>query len=90
MSNEKRTAIYGVFASVLLALGVFGVITAEEQAAYGEAGVELLSGASLLMSAIKTWKQRGQEALVTLRLDGTNADKARSFVEALEKLRGAA
>lgn len=88
MSNEKKTAIYGVFAAVLTALGVFGFITAEEQAAYGAAGVEILAGLSSLMSAVNTWRQRGQSALVTLKMDGTNVEKAEAIAEALKQLRG--
>lgn len=88
MSNEQRTAIYGVFAAALTALGVFGFITAEESAAYGAAGVEVLAAASSLMSAIKTWKQRGSEAKVILRLDGTNAENVEAFTEALKRFRG--
>lgn len=88
MSNEQRTATYGAVAAVLAALGAFGVITADEVKEYGTAGFELLAAASSLMSAIKTWKQRGQSAIVTLRVDGTNAEKAEAFTEALRRLRG--
>lgn len=88
MSNEQRTALYTAFAGVLAALGVFGVINAEEATAYGAAGLEILAAASSLMSAVKTWRQRGSEAKVVLRLDGTNADNVEAFTEALQRLRG--
>jgi hypothetical protein len=88
MSNEQRTAIYAAFATVLTALGVFGVINADEQAAYAEAGAEILGGLASLMAAVKTWRQRGSEAKVVLRLDGTNAENVQAFTEALKRLRG--
>lgn len=90
MSNEQRTSIYAVFAAILAALGVFGVITAEEAKEYGAAGLELLAAVSSLMSAVKTWRQRGSQALVTLRVDGTNAENVAAFTEALKRLRGSA
>lgn len=90
MSNEKKTAVYAVFTAVLAAMSVFGFISADEQAAYGAAGAEGLAAISSLMAAVNTWRQRGESALVTLKLDGTNAEKAEAFVEALKKLRGAA
>jgi TRAP-type mannitol/chloroaromatic compound transport system permease large subunit len=88
MSNEQRTAIYGAFAAILTALGVFGVITAEESTAYGAAGVELLAAASSLMSAVKTWKQRGAAAKVLVHFDGINVENAEAFTEAIKRLRG--
>jgi hypothetical protein len=88
MSSEQRTAIYGAFAAVLAALGVFGVITAEESTAYGAAGLEILAAASSLMSAVKTWKQRGESAKIALRFDGTNAENAEAFTRALRELQG--
>lgn len=88
MSNEQRIALYGVMSAVLAALGVFGLITADEATAYGAAGVELLGAASSLLSAVKTWKQRGTEAKVVLRFDGTNVEKAEAVTEALKRLRG--
>lgn len=88
MSNEKKTAIYGVFTAVLAALSVFGFINADEQAAYTEAGVEGLAAISSLMAAVNTWRQRGQSALVTLKMDGTNVEKAEAIAEALKRLRG--
>lgn len=63
MSNEKRTAVYGVFTAVLTALTVFGVVTAEEASAYTAAGGEALSALVMLMAAVKTWRQRGVEEL---------------------------
>lgn len=89
MSNEQRIALYGVMSAVLAALGVFGLITADEATAYGTAGVELLGAASSLLSAVKTWKQRGAEARVVLKFDGTNVEKAEAVTEALKRLRGA-
>lgn len=90
MSNEQRTSLYGAFAAVLTALGVFGVINAEESTAYGAAGLEILAGASSLMSAVKTWKQRGTAAKITLSFDGTNVENAEALTEALKRLRGVA
>ena len=90
MSNEKKTAVYAVFTAVLAALSVFGFINADEQAAYTEAGAEGLAAISSLMATVNTWRQRGESALVTLKLDGTNAEKAEAFTEALKQLRGGA
>jgi protein-S-isoprenylcysteine O-methyltransferase Ste14 len=58
MSNEQRTAIYAVVTAVLAALGVFGVVNADEQTAYAEAGAQVLAALATLMAAVKTWKQR--------------------------------
>jgi hypothetical protein len=58
MSNEQRTAIYAVVTAVLAALGVFGVVNADEQTAYAEAGAQGLAALATLMAAVKTWKQR--------------------------------
>lgn len=58
MSNEARTALYGVFTAVLAALSVFGFINADEQAAYTEVGAQVLSTLVMLLAAVKTWKQR--------------------------------
>lgn len=58
MSSEQRTALYGVFTAVLVAGGAFGLVTADEQVAYGAAGAELLSALAMLLAAVKTWKQR--------------------------------
>jgi hypothetical protein len=88
MSNEQRTAIYGAVVAVLTALGVFGVITADEVKEYSAAGLELLAAASSLMAAVKTWKQRGKSAVVTLKVDGTNAEIAEAFTQALKQLQG--
>jgi hypothetical protein len=88
MSNEQRTAIYAAFAAVLTALGAFGIINADEQASYAEAGAELLGGLASLMAAVKTWRQRGESALITFRVDGTNAENVEAFTEALKRLRG--
>lgn len=90
MSNEQRTAVYGVFTAVLTALTVFGFVTAEESTAYTAAGGEALSALVMLMAAVKTWRQRGESALVTLKVDGTNAERAEAFTEALKRLRGVA
>jgi hypothetical protein len=59
MSDEKRVATYAAFAAVLAALGVFGLINADEQTAYAAAGAEILAALSSLMAAVKTWRQRG-------------------------------
>jgi len=90
MSNEQRIATYGAFTAVLAALGVFGLITADEATAYGAAGAELLAAASSLMAAVKTWRQRGSEAKVVLKFDGTNVENAEAVTQALKRLRGAA
>ena len=60
MTDEQRTATYSVFAALLAALGVLGVINADEATAYGVAGTELVAAASSLMAAVKTFKQRGK------------------------------
>lgn len=88
MSNEQRTALYSAFAAILTALGVFGLITAEEASAYGAAGAEFLGGLSSLLAAVKTWRQRGQSALVTLKLDGTGVENAEAITRALRQLQG--
>lgn len=88
MSSEQRTALYGAVSGVLAALGVFGVITAEEAKEYGAASLEILAAASSLMSAIKTWRQRGSQAQVLLRFDGTNVENVNAFTEALRQFRG--
>jgi len=88
MSNEQRIALYGVVSAVLAALGVFGLVTADEATAYGTASAELLGAASSLLSAVKTWKQRGSEAKVVLKFDGTNVENAEAVTEALKRLRG--
>lgn len=58
MSNETRTAVYGVFTAVLALLSVLGFVNADEQAAYTEAGAQTLSALVMLLAAVKTWKQR--------------------------------
>jgi hypothetical protein len=88
MSNEQRTALYSFMTAALAAAGAFGLITADEVASYGVAGVALLGAASQLLSAIKTWKQRGESAKVALRFDGTNAENAEAFARALRELQG--
>ena len=62
MTNEQRTALYGFMTAALAAAGAFGLITADEVASYGIAGVALLGAASQLLSAVKTWKQRPAKA----------------------------
>lgn len=58
MSNETRTAVYGVFTAVLALLSVLGFVNADEQTAYTEAGAQTLSALVMLLAAVKTWKQR--------------------------------
>jgi hypothetical protein len=86
MSNEQRTAIYAVMTAVLAAAGTFGLINADEVEAYSVAGLALLGAASQLLSAVKTWKQRGSNANVTIRVDAVNAENAESFAAALRDL----
>jgi len=64
MSIEKRAATYGVFTAVLALLAVFGVINADEQSAYATAGGEALSALVMLMAAVKTTRQRGEQKAV--------------------------
>jgi hypothetical protein len=86
MSNEQRTAIYAVVAALLTAGGTFGLINADEVEQYGVAAVAILGALSQLMSAVKTWKQRGSNANVTVRVDAVNAENAESFAAALRDL----
>lgn len=58
MSDETRIAIYGVMTAVLALLSGQGWVTAEEAAAYAEAGAQTLGAAATLLAAVKTWKQR--------------------------------
>ena len=88
MSSEQRTSLYGAVAAILGALSAFGAITAEEATAYGAAAVEGVGAVALLISAIKTWRQRGQSALVTLKLDGTGVENAEAITRALRQLQG--
>lgn len=88
MSNEQRTAIYAVMTAVLAAAGTFGLIKADEVEAYSVAGLALLGAASQLLSAVKTWNQRGQSAKLALRFDGTNAENAEAITRALRELQG--
>ena len=60
MSSEQRTSLYGAVAALLGALSAFGAITAEEATAYSAAAVEGVGAVALLISAIKTWRQRGR------------------------------
>lgn len=88
MSSEQRTAIYGLMTAVLAAAGTFGLVTADEASAYSVAGLALLGAASQLMSAVKTWKQRGTSAKIALRFDGTNVENAEALTRALRELQG--
>lgn len=58
MSDETRIAIYGVMTAVLALLSGQGWVTADESAAYAEAGAQTLGAAATLLAAVKTWKQR--------------------------------
>lgn len=88
MSNEQRTAIYGAVSALLGAAGTFGLITADEAEVYALAAAALLGAVTQLVSAVKTWKQRGSEAKMLLRFDGTNAENVAAFTEALNRFRG--
>lgn len=59
MSNNTRAATYGVVTAVLALLSVLGYVSAEESAAYAEAGAQSLAAAATLMAAVKTFNQRG-------------------------------
>lgn len=61
MSDNTRTAVYGVMTAVLTLLSVLGYVNAEEQAAYAAAGAQTLAAAASLMAAVKTYKQRGNK-----------------------------
>jgi hypothetical protein len=86
MSNEQRTAIYGVVAALLAAAGSFGLITAEEAEQYGVSAVAILGALTQVLSAVKTWKQRGSSANVTVRVEAANAENAEAFAAALRNL----
>ncbi|MFC4333850.1 hypothetical protein [Salininema proteolyticum] len=58
MTDTQRTAVYAVATAVLAALGTFGYINADEQAAYAEATAQSLTALATLMAAVKTLRQR--------------------------------
>lgn len=62
MSDETRIAIYGVMTAVLALLSGQGWVTAEESAAYAEAGAQTLGALVTLLAAVKTFKQRKPKA----------------------------
>lgn len=66
MTSELRTAIYGLMAAVLTLLSVVGYVNAETAAAYLAAGAETLTAVGALMAAVKTWRQRGAKAVLTV------------------------
>jgi uncharacterized membrane protein len=58
MSDNVRAAIYSVFTAILGLLSVLGLVNADEQAAYTEAGAQVLATIVMLMAAVKTFRRR--------------------------------
>lgn len=58
MTNEQRTAVQGAIAALLGVGAAFGFMTAEETQTYAVAAGNLVGAASLVVTAVKTWKQR--------------------------------
>lgn len=79
MSSELRTAIYALMAAVLGVLTVTGVVTAESAAEYSAAGLEGLTALGAIMAMVKTWKQRGAKAVLTI-------ENAETLVKALQEM----
>jgi hypothetical protein len=79
MSTELRTAIYGLMAAVLALLSVVGWINAETATEVLAAGAETLTAAGAIMAMVKTWRQRGAKAVLTV-------ENAAALAEALRDM----
>jgi hypothetical protein len=79
MSSELRTALYGLMAAILGVLSAVGWVNAQDAAEYSAAGLEALTAAGAIMAMVKTWKQRGAKAVITI-------ENAERLVDALQEI----